>query len=188
MMELGATVCTPRKPDCIRCPANELCRSVKELDDPSVLPRKPPHKQRPHHKVTAGIIRKDGKLLIIQRPLDGLLGGLWEFPGGRCKDENTNLETCLINEVKQSVDITIEVNQSVAVVKHAFTHFEITLYGYYGILTNGEARPLTCHDCRWVTLEEMKSYAFSKAHNRLIDAMYQEMNRTQMSLLISEGG
>jgi hypothetical protein len=55
-------------------------------------------------------------------------------------------------------------------------------------LTNGEARPLTCHDCRWVTLEEMKSYAFSKAHNRLIDAMYQEMNRTQMSLLTSEVG
>ena len=188
LMELGAMVCTPGKPDCTRCPANELCRAVKELDNPSILPHKPHRKQRPHHKVTAGIIRKDEKLLIIQRPLDGLLGGLWEFPGGRCEDENTNLETCLINEVKQSVDITIEIHQPVAVVKHAFTHFKITLYGYCGFLTNGEARPLTCHDCRWVTLEEMKSYAFSKAHNRLIDAMHQEVNNPQLSYLPSEGG
>lgn len=182
MMELGATVCTPRKPSCHQCPVNELCQAKKELDDPSVLPLKAIRKKRPHYKETACLIRQGHTLLIIQKPLDGLLGGLWEFPGGRYQDEHASLETSLIHNVKQSVDITIEINQPMAIVKHAFTHFGITLYGYYGALIDGEVRPLTCADCRWVTLYEMKSFAFSKAHNMLIDAMYEDLNPQQLSL------
>lgn len=182
MMELGATVCTPRNPSCKACPVKGLCKAVKELDDPSVLPRKAPRKKRPHYRVSAGIIQNDDKILIVQRPLDGLLGGLWEFPGGRCEHDTSDIESCLIEKIRDSVGLKIQVKAPLAVVKHAFTHFEITLYGYYAEWIAGKAKPLNCHDCRWISPGDLKTYAFSKAHNRLIDAMQAKSETPQLGL------
>ena len=170
MMELGATVCTPRQPGCGACPVSSLCLARQVLPDPSVLPRKQPRKQRPHHHVAAGIVRKGDEMLIVQRPLEGLLGGLWEFPGGISEEEAAR-EGFLRHEIKRKLGIDIRVGRAFAAVRHAFTHFEMTLHGYHCKYLRGEARHGDGNDCRWIRSDELDQYAFPRAHHRLIEAM-----------------
>ena len=82
LMELGQKLCLSALPLCQRCPLSTLCLS-RQRGTQSERPVRPPRKSTPHHDVTAGVILgEDEKLLIARRPMDGLLGGLWEFPGG----------------------------------------------------------------------------------------------------------
>lgn len=85
LMDLGATICMPQKPACLLCPVNDFCEAYRQgmQDALSVRTKREP---TPHYDVTAGVIWDgDGRLLIAQRPPDGLLGGLWEFPGGKSR-------------------------------------------------------------------------------------------------------
>ncbi len=170
MMELGATICMPRKPRCGVCPVGRWCIAQEALPDPSVLPRKPPRKPRPHHHVAAGIVHRGEELLIVRRPLDGLLGGLWEFPGGITREE-VDREGVLRNEMKNVLGIDVQVDRAFATVKHAFTHFEMTLHGYHCSYLGGEARHRDGDDFRWVLFGDLKDFAFPKAHQRLIEAV-----------------
>ena len=183
MMELGATICTPRQPRCGACPVGDQCIARQKLPDPSVLPRKQPRKQRPHHHVAAGMVHKENEMLIVQRPLDGLLGGLWEFPGGITKD-GADGEEFLVRELKRALGIDIRVDRPLATVRHAFTHFEITLRGYFCTYLGGEARNREGNDCRWVRLEGLTNFAFPRAHNRLIEAMSKDTESRQRSLFL----
>ena len=170
MMELGATVCTPRQPDCVSCPVGSMCLARRELPDPSVLPRKRPRKQRPHHHVAAGIVRRGDEVLIVQRPTDGLLGGLWEFPGW-ISEEGAAREGFLRHETKRKLGIEIRVGRAFAAVRHAFSHFEMTLHGYHCTYLGGEARHREGNDCRWIRLDQFEQYAFPRAHIKLIETM-----------------
>ena len=81
LMELGATICTPRSPDCDACPLAEWCEA-RRLGVQELRPLPRAKKPIPEETVrTAVIVRGDGALLLARRPEDGLLGGLWEFPG-----------------------------------------------------------------------------------------------------------
>lgn len=169
MMELGATICAPRKPRCGECPVNPFCDARKTLPDPSVLPRKRPRAKRPHRHVAAAIVRRNDKVLIVRRPTDGLLGGLWEFPGG-IVSEGVDGETFLSEEMKDTLGIDVRVDHAVATLKHAFTHFEMTLQGYSCSYLEGVARHRDGNECRWVRFEYLGRFAFSRAYQRLIDA------------------
>ena len=79
MMDLGATVCTPNDPACQRCPMADSCRA-RVLGIQDQLPVKKAKPPIPHHTVTAAVIHRNGHILIAQRPQNGLLGGMWEFP------------------------------------------------------------------------------------------------------------
>ena len=168
-MELGATVCTPRKPRCGACPVNPFCEAHKTLPDPSVLPRKRPRKQRPHHHVAAGIVGRNDEVLIVRRPTDGLLGGLWEFPGG-IVGKGVVGEEFLAEEMKNTLGIGIRVDRAVATLRHAFTHFEMTLQGYSCSHLEGVARHCDGNECRWVPFDDLGSFAFPRAYQRLIEA------------------
>jgi A/G-specific adenine glycosylase len=79
LMELGALVCRPRDPNCIRCPLRGSCRAFIK-GEAGALPLKNPPRKIPHFDVTAAVVRKGGRILITRRPEKGLLGGLWNFP------------------------------------------------------------------------------------------------------------
>jgi A/G-specific adenine glycosylase len=166
MMELGATVCLPKSPQCRLCPVNEFCKGRLQGIE-QALPVKPVKRTLPHYDVTAAVIRQDGKVLIAQRPLKGMLGGLWEFPGGK-QETGETLADCLRREIKEELGLEIEVNQPVTTVKHSYTHFKITLHAFECRLLKGKPQTLGVADWRWVTLEEITSFPFPRTDLQII--------------------
>ena len=170
MMELGSLVCTPRNPQCPECPVGEFCRA-RHLEDPSILPVKIRKPKRPHYDVTAGIIRgQDGRILLAQRPASGLLGGLWEFPGGK-QESDESLEECLKRELREELRIEVRVDERLPSVKHAYSHFAITLHGFACTHLSGEPQAIDCADWRWIRPEELTNFALPRADRKLLDAM-----------------
>ena len=93
VMELGATVCTPKKPECGSCPLSVDCVAYKTAET-DTIPYKSPRKKVPHHNIGVGLITNEsGELLIALRPDDAMLGGLWEFPGGKKEDGESIVKT-----------------------------------------------------------------------------------------------
>jgi A/G-specific adenine glycosylase len=169
LMELGATICTPKNPRCAACPLQELCRANLQAIAHR-LPFKPAPKVLPHYDVTAAIIRQNEKVLIAQRPLEGMLGGLWEFPGGK-QEPGESLSECLRREICEELGVEIEVGRLVTVVKHSYTHFKITLHAFACKLLKGEPQTLHVADWRWVTLAEIDKFAFPRTDLQIIDVL-----------------
>ncbi len=169
LMELGATVCLPQTPKCLLCPVSELCQGRK-LGLERQLPLKPVKKALPHYDVTAAVISRNGKVLIAQRPLEGMLGGLWEFPGGKQKPGET-LAECLKREIQEELGLEIQVGRPVVSVKHSYTHFKITLHAFYCRLLKGQPQALEVADWRWVTWEELDSFPFPRTDLKIIAAL-----------------
>lgn len=169
LMELGALVCRPKNPACSDCPIRRFCRAFQEdrVRDLPVKSRKP---AVPHHEIAIGVVHRKGKVLIALRPADGLLGNLWEFPGGKRKTDETLAECCR-REIKEETNLDVEVTETFAIVPHAYTHFRITLHAFHCRYTGGKAQPRTSQAVRWVALNELDDYAFPKANKQIIAAL-----------------
>jgi len=180
LMELGQTVCRPSSPDCGACPVQRHCEAFAAgtVDERPVKSKRAPV---PHYDVAAGMVWNDnGEVLIAQRPLDGLLGGLWEFPGGKQEPDET-LPECLRRELDEELGIDVEVGERFCVVKHGFTHFKITLHAYTCALAPGSPppQPVEALAVAWVTLDTIDTYSFGKADRKVIA----ELRRRQNMLL-----
>ncbi|MFW5691352.1 MAG: A/G-specific adenine glycosylase [Chloroflexota bacterium] len=171
LMELGRTVCKPRNPLCDTCPIQAHCRAYAAgtVHERPVKKKKAP---TPHYDVAAGIVyRADGRFLIAQRPAEGLLGGLWEFPGGK-QEPGENLPETLQRELNEELAIDVEVGALFTVVKHAFTHFKITLHAFECRIANGtQPQAIEAQAIAWVTLDEVNRYSFGKADREIITAL-----------------
>ncbi len=176
LMMLGQTTCTPKNPKCEACPIQAHCQAFANntQSDRPVKAKKAP---TPHYDVAAGVIYgADGKILIAQRPPEGLLGGLWEFPGGKQEAGETMPQT-LVRELQEELGVTVAVDDLIVKVKHAFTHFKITLHAYACHIVDGTPQKLDVHDFAWVTLDELSKYAFGKADRGVIEALLDRKNR-----------
>jgi A/G-specific adenine glycosylase len=170
LMELGQRICTPKAPDCHICPLESRCLA-RQHGTQMERPVKPPRKRTPHFDVAAGIIRRDdGRFLIAQRPLDGLLGGLWEFPGGKQEAGETLPET-LKREIMEEMAIDIAVDMPLAPIKHAYTHFRITLHPFLATYVSGEIEHIGVADHAWVTLDQLDNYAFAVTDRKIISQL-----------------
>ncbi len=169
LMEFGATVCTPKQPSCGVCPLGVFCEA-KRLSIQTELPIRAPRRAIPHYDVTAGIIWRNGKFLITLRPPRGLLGGLWEFPGGK-KEEGEGLKTCLRREIREELAIDINVGDPLVSVKHAYSHFRITLHVFRCMYAGGRIQLRECADYRWITAADLDGYAFPAADRKVIQIL-----------------
>ena len=165
-MELGATVCTPSNPLCPSCPLQKNCAAFAH-NEQNKLPVKQKQAPLPHYTVVAGIVFKDRKILIDKRKTDGLLGGLWEFPGGK-KHGNESFKAAVAREVKEETGVDIEVGKRLCIVKHAYSHFKITLHAYLCQYKSGIAQPLACDAVKWIPLKDMKKHAFPGANQKIM--------------------
>lgn len=165
LMELGATVCAPHAPRCPVCPVAELCEARRRGEQES-LPVRAPRRALPHYNVTAGVIWHDGCVLLAQRRPGGLLGGLWEFPGGK-QEPGETLEDCLRRELREELGIEVEVGPLLLTLAHAYTHFRITLHAFTCRHVSGQPQALGCAAWRWVAPDELASYAMAVTDRRI---------------------
>jgi len=172
LMDLATAICTPQRPACLLCPLGEDCRA-RSLNLQESLPVRHPRKALPHYDIAAGVIWRDKNLLIAQRPPKGLLGGLWEFPGGK-REPAESLEECLVREVHEELAIMIQVGELLATVEHAYTHFRITLHAYTCHYLAGEPQAIGCVAWKWVTVIELDGYAFPAANRTIIESLRQQ--------------
>ncbi len=172
LMELGQTICLPQKPRCLLCPLSQSCLA-RQVGTQLERPVKPPRKNTPHYDVVAGIIWQNGsmgpdsKFLIAQRPLDGLLGGLWEFPGGKQEDDET-LPEALQREIQEELAMEIQVGSFQTSIKHAYTHFRITLHAFHAAHVSGDPQHIGVNNHAWVTLSDLDNYAFAVTDQKII--------------------
>ena len=161
LMELGSLICTPRSPRCDVCPVREKCEA-RALGRQSKLPVRRPKKRSPHYDIVAAAIRKNGRYLLGKRPAGGMLGGLWEFPGGKVKRGETR-EQALVREIEEELGIGIVVGRHVISVHHAYSHFAITLHLYLCRHVSGRPKAHDHSELKWIVPREFRQYAFPAA-------------------------
>jgi A/G-specific adenine glycosylase len=169
LMDLGAGLCMPKNPECVSCPLRDGCqaRAMGIQEQRPVLRAK---QAIPHHVVTAAIILREDKVLITCRPPHGLLGGLWEFPGGK-QLEGEDLQSCLQREIKEELGMEIEVGVAKGVYKHAYTHFRVTLHAFECRILQGEPHLIQATDLRWVTIPELRQFPMGKIDRQISESL-----------------
>ena len=160
LMDLSSQVCLPKSPRCPECPLTDFCEAFKtnrQLDFPVKVKKAPV----PTLTVTAGVLRRGHTVLLTKRPADGLLGGMWEFPGGK-QEPGETLPECLARELREELDIDVAVGEEVGVFRHAYSHFRVVLYAFECSVVSGEPRPLASDGLDWVPVERLGEYAMGK--------------------------
>jgi len=169
LMELGATVCLPRGPLCLLCPWSHDC-VARASGDPESLPKRAPRKVGPHHDIAAGVVWRGDRLLIARRKADGLLGGLWEFPGGKRRPQESLAEAC-VREIEEETGLRVTVDAPFLAIDHAYSHFSITLHLFHCSSKTGVPRPLACEEPRFVRLAELATYPFPRANAKALEVL-----------------
>ncbi len=173
MMELGALVCKPRQPLCTRCPLSNDCRSYR-AHTVADYPKREPSRPTPEYRVAVGVVRKNGNILITRRKSKGLLGGLWEFPGGKIRFDETP-ETACVREIKEEVNLTVNIDSFLTRVKHAYTHFKINVDVFICNYLSGTIKLNGPADYKWITLDQIDQYPFPKANHKFIPLLYEAL-------------
>jgi A/G-specific adenine glycosylase len=169
LMELGATHCSRTQPACLLCPLQTTCQArAQGLTD--ALPEKTVRKPVPHFNIAGAVIWQHNLIYIQQRPLNGLLGGLWEFPGGKQEAEETLPDTAR-REVLEETGMAITLKNALPTVRHAYSHFKITLQLYHADWQKG--KPTTSQPYLWVKPSQLSDYAFPKANKVIVDYLIQ---------------
>lgn len=166
LMRLGAIICLPKNPKCKICPVHSFCKAYR---DGSVrrFPASRRKLKRPHFQIAAGIIWKERKILIAQRKPEGLLGGLWEFPGGKRKPKESLAEACR-REILEETGVAVRVGALAQKIRHGYSHFSITLSVFHCFYEKGIPRALGCQKIKWVRPKELVKYPFPKANQKVV--------------------
>ncbi|MCE5208110.1 MAG: A/G-specific adenine glycosylase [Chloroflexi bacterium] len=165
VMDLGATICTPRNPNCPACPVSSLCEA-NQLGIQEQRPVLETRQSIPHLIVTAGVIQRDGYVFLARRPPNGLLGGMWEFPGGKC-EPGEGLPGCLKRELWEELGVEVQVGEAFGVYEHAYTHFSVTLHAFLCRLEKGEPQAFEASEIRWVRPEDLASLPMGKLDRQI---------------------
>jgi len=170
LMDLGATLCTRHRPACWLCPWRSSCEAYNQnvqLEIPMTETRAP----LPHKQIGVAVVwNEDGQILIDRRRQEGLLGGLWEFPGGKIEPEET-VEACIRRELQEELGIDVEVGDRLITIDHTYTHFKVTLHVFHCRHLTGEPQPIECDEVRWVDIADLDQFPFPKANTQIIDAI-----------------
>ena len=159
MMDLGATICRPRKPDCGACPISSHCKALA-IGTPEAFPVKAPRKVRPVRYGTAQWIERDGAVWLVRRPSKGLLGGMPALPGSEWNTHPLNLQH---NRLPYKAAIIPYKAAELAQVRHLFTHFELHLSVVASARVHGEGW--------WQPIETLDDIGLPSLYRRAVDAV-----------------
>ena len=174
LMDLGATVCTPRNPACGSCPWRGHCAAYA-AGTPAEYPVKDAPRALPFQVIGVGVVFNDrGQVLIDQRLEEGLLGGLWEVPGGK-QEEGEAIEATIARELREELAIEVAVGEALIRVDHAYSHKRLRFEVHCCRWLSGEPQALACQQWRWVDPADLADYPFPAANARIIAALQQHL-------------
>ena len=165
LMDLGREICLPNNPKCYICPISQHCIANKN-NKVSLYTHQKPKKIIPTFNISVGIIWNNNKILISKRKKGGVLGGLWELPGGK-EELNENSITCLYREINEEIGVKIKNPDQIGKIKHQFSHFKINLTGYHCFYHSGNAKAQSSEAVKWIFPKQIIDYAFPKATLKL---------------------
>jgi A/G-specific adenine glycosylase len=159
LMDLGATICLPKNPRCLLCPLMEICKA-RENGTQNLRPVLKPKKLVPQYVNAAAVIIERGRVLLSQRPTDGLLGGMWEFPNARVEQDP---EAELTKVINAAYKLKVKKKEALGIVQHAYTHFKVTVHAF-------RCEPLSIpkdKNLKWVKLIELNEYPMGKIDRQI---------------------
>jgi mutator protein MutT len=124
-------------------------------------------------EVAAGLVFREGKLLITQRYPEAHMGGLWEFPGGK-REPQESFSECLKRELMEELGIEVEVLDLVETITHEYPEKTVLLQFFRCAWRKHEPQPLGCPDFRWITRNELRDFSFPPADARLLEKLGSE--------------
>jgi mutator protein MutT len=119
-------------------------------------------------EVAVAVVVRQGKVLITRRKADAPLGGMWEFPGGKCEGNET-IEQCLVRELREELELQIRPTVTLSPINHSYAKFEVCLHPFICLIDSGEVKLIGCQDARWVEPAQLREYEFPPANGPLIE-------------------
>ena len=176
LMDLGATVCTPCSPNCGCCPWQIHCAAYA-AGDVERYPVKDTPRSVPFQVIGVGVVLNDaGEVLIDQRLNEGLLGGLWEFPGGK-QEPDAAIQDTISRELREELAIEVAVGEELISLDHAYSHKKLRFVVHLCQWRTGEPQPLASQQVRWVRPESLADYPFPAANAKIIAALLKHLPR-----------
>ena len=172
LMDLGAMICLPKNPRCLICPVTKICKA-RENGTQSVRPVKKQKKAIPQYiQVAAVIVRRIGnpphdEVLLAQRPSNGLLGGMWEFPNVRVDQDPAR---GLTKAIRSAYKLRLRMKRRVdplAIVEHTYSHFKVTTHAFSCEISSGTPSD----DLKWIPLGELKKYPMGRIDRQISRAL-----------------
>jgi A/G-specific adenine glycosylase len=165
LMELGATLCAPRKPRCAACPAYRLCRArIAGTQEERPAPKQA--KPLPHEDTAVAVVERDGRLLLVRRPANARLGGMWAFPWA-VRHRGEGVGPAAERAVREGLGMEVRAGAEVGAVKHVFTHVRATYHAVLCRAIGGDPLPLAYDAWTWAAPHEITAYALPVAQQRI---------------------
>ena len=174
LMDLGAIICTPKKPSCSSCPLQNFCVAYTKYD-PEDFPKKEMTKIKPLQEIGIGLVfNQKGELLIDQRLESSSMGGMWEFPGGK-KIPNESIETTIERELKEELGIVVNVGEKLLSFEHAYTHKKLYFTVHICAWISGQPKPLASQKLLWVSPDRLFDFPFPAANTKIISELHKHL-------------
>ena len=163
LIEIGALICSPKNPRCLKCPLSFSCKA-KILNKTHQYPAPKKKKIKPHYIYVAALIWDGDYFLIRKRDNNVMLGGLWEFPGGRVQNKES-IENTIEREIENQFRINTTSYNEVGCIVHSYSHFSISLHLFSFKI---ESKNLfSGNKTRWIKRKQINNFSFSKANHKL---------------------
>ncbi|MCC7118082.1 MAG: A/G-specific adenine glycosylase [Anaerolineales bacterium] len=159
LMDLGATICLPKNPKCPNCPIRRFCLASQN-ETQALRPLLKPKKKTPHYLYVAAVMVRRGRVLLTQRPAEGLLAGMWEFPQARVE---AHPQGELAKAINAAYSLTLQKPEALGVVQHAYTHFKATVHAFRCMALSIPKKK----NLKWVKLTDLETYPMGKVSREI---------------------
>ncbi len=173
VMELGGLVCTPRKPQCSRCPLSEYCLALAG-GTAGERPVTGKSKKIVTVQRVSGIVFHRDSVLLLQRKQSDVWGGLWDFPGGELGEENP--EGLLVRRILESTELLVDVVEPITTVVHHYTRYKIILHCFLCALRGNKRGAVlsSADDYCWAATGEIEDFAFPAGPRKILEYIRQK--------------
>lgn len=165
IMDIGATICLPKHPECRRCPLAGLCRARK-LGIQEQLPVRLPRRALPHQLLAAAVVKRGGRILLTQRASSGLLGGLWAFPNAAIRAapiRTASSKKRVSAALEQAYGLKFRLREHIGTIQRVYSHFRVSVYTYAcDVITRSPKENL-----RWIRIRDLARYPMGRVDRQI---------------------